>query len=437
VTENFIDQEEAAMADKDNTPGSRDVVSRRRLLAATTIAVASGALARSQAVAQTRQGVETGEQNASAADPGPENDAIKSINADGFRPPSTDHGFVPDFWHSFSSAHRRVEDGGWSRQVNVEDFPISKELAGVNMKLNAGGIRELHWHAADEWSLMLSGNCRLTAIDLEGASYVQDVRAGDLWYFPAGFPHSLEGLGPDGCEFLLVFNDGGFSEDNTTLLSDWMIHTPRAALAKNWGISESALAPLNKVPPEGRYIFQAPVPGPLEQDRLAATRSGRTTQKVFEFHLLQMSPQKATQSGEVRIVDSRNFPVATNITTAHVALKPGGMRELHWHPNADEWQYYIAGRGRMTLFRNKAAARTADFNAGDVGYVPRTLGHYVENTGDTDLVFLEMFRAPIYQDLSLNDWLTHIPPELVMQHLGISSQTLQSIPKKNVAILPA
>jgi oxalate decarboxylase len=91
----------------------------------------------------------------------------------------------------------------------------------------------------------------------------------------------------------------------------------------------------------------------------------------------------------------------------------------------------------MTLFRNKAAARTADFNAGDVGYVPRTLGHYVENTGDTDLVFLEMFRAPIYQDLSLNDWLTHIPPELVMQHLGISSQTLQSIPKKNVAILPA
>jgi oxalate decarboxylase len=326
VTENFIDQEEAAMADRDNTPGSRDVVSRRHLLAATTIAVASGALARSQAVAQTRQGVETGEQNASAADPGPENDAIKSINADGFRPPSTDHGFVPDFWHCFSSAHRRVEDGGWSRQVNVEDFPISKELAGVNMKLNAGGIRELHWHAADEWSLMLSGNCRLTAIDLEGASYVQDVRAGDLWYFPAGFPHSLEGLGPDGCEFLLVFNDGGFSEDNTTLLSDWMIHTPRAALAKNWGISESALAPLNKLPPEGRYIFQAPVPGPLEQDRLAATRSGRTTQKVFEFHLLQMSPQKATQSGEVRIVDSRNFPVATNITTAHVTLKPGGMR---------------------------------------------------------------------------------------------------------------
>jgi oxalate decarboxylase family bicupin protein len=178
-------------------------------------------------------------------------------------------------------------------------------------------------------------------------------------------------------------------------------HTPRAALAKNWGVSESALAPLGQVPPEGRYIFQAPVPGPLEQDRLAATRSGRKTEKVFEFHMLQMSPQKASQSGEVRIVDSRNFPMATNVIMAHVTLKPGGMRELHWHPNADEWQYYIAGRGRMTLFHNKSAARTADFNAGDVGYVPRTLGHYIENTGASDLVFLEMFRAPIFCRLNI------------------------------------
>ena len=150
----------------------------------------------------------------------------------------------------------------------------------------------------------------------------------------------------------------------------------------------------------------------------------------------EMSPQKATPSGEVRIVDSRNFPVATNIAMAHVTLKPGALRELHWHPNADEWQYYVTGKGRMTLFHNKSASRTADFNSGDVGYVPRTLGHYIENTGDEDLVFLEMFRAPIYEDLSLNDWMTHIPPELVLQHLNISPQTLDAIPKRNAAVLP-
>lgn len=304
------------------------------------------------------------------------------------------------------------------------------------MRLEAGGIRELHWHAADEWALMLYGNCRLTAIDLDGSSYVNDVKAGDLWYFPTGIPHSLQGLGPDGCEFLLVFDDGGFSEDNTTLLSDWMIHTPPEVLAKNWGVPQSALAPLKDIPPEGRYIFQAPVPGALDQDRSAAARAGRPTSSAFQFRMLEMHPQKATRGGEVRIVNSTNFPAAAHIAMAHVTLKPGGLRELHWHPNANEWQYFIQGKGRMTLFDNKAAARTADFAMGDIGFVPVTLGHYIENTGDTDLIFLEMFKTPRYQDISLNDWLSHIPPELVMQHLGISAQTLAAIPKNNVAALP-
>jgi oxalate decarboxylase len=414
-----------------------EALSRRRLLGATTVALAAGALADHRAVAQSPANVSAAERNASATNLGPENQVMRSINPDGFLPPPTDHGSVPNFWNSFSASHRRIQEGGWTRQVNVVDFPISKELAGVNMKLNAGGIRELHWHAADEWALMLAGNCRLTAIDFDGKSYVQDVAAGDLWYFPTGIPHSLEGLGPDGCEFLLVFNDASFSEDDTTLLSDWLIHTPRGVLAKNWGVPQSALAPLDNIPLDGRYIFQAPVPGSLEADRLAAARGGQPTSQRFHFHMMQMAPTKSTRSGEARIVDSRNFPMAAKIAAAHVTIKPGGMRELHWHPNADEWQYYIKGKGRMTLFFNKAAARTADFNPGDVGYAPRTLGHYVENTGDEDLVFLALFRSPVYQDFSLNEWLTHLPPELVTQHLGISTQTLDMIPRSNFAILPA
>jgi oxalate decarboxylase len=284
---------------------------------------------------------------------------------------------------------------------------------------------------------MLDGNCRLTAFDLNGSAYVQDVAAGDLWYFPAGIPHSLQGLGPDGCEFMLVFDDGAFSEENTTLVSDWLIHTPPEVLAKNWSVPEAALEPLKSIPADGRYIFQAPIPGPLEQDRKAAAGAGRISDSVFEFRMMRMTPQKQIRMGEVRVVDSHNFPASANIAMAHVTLRPGGLRELHWHPNADEWQYYIAGKGRMTQFYNKAQANTADFAAGDVGYVPKTLGHYIENTGDTDLVFIEMFKAPRYQDISLNDWLTHSPPELVMQHLGIPAETLSAIPKGNFTLLPA
>ena len=248
------------------------ILSRRNFAAA-----AATSLLTTRAIAQSQQTVRAGEDGESASDPGPENTGFKALNSGNLMPPATDHGSVQTFWSSFSAMHRRVQEGGWSRQVNQTDFPISTDIAGVNMRLTAGGVRELHWHAADEWALMLDGNCRLTAIDFDGSSYVNDVKAGDLWYFPTGIPHSLQGLGPSGCEFLLVFDDGNFSEDNTTLLSDWMIHIPPDVLAKNWGVAEDALDPLKNIPPEGRYIFQTKVPCSLEEDKQAAARNGRRT----------------------------------------------------------------------------------------------------------------------------------------------------------------
>ncbi len=410
---------------------------RRDFIGLGSAAIIAAAASSAPMNAQDIEKVNKAQEGKSATDAGPENTPVRDANPNTFVPPATDHGEVQSFWNSFSVAHRRIQEGGWSRQVTVQDFPISKDIAGVNMRLTAGGIRELHWHDAGEWAIMLSGNARLTAIDDEGRSYVQDVTKNDLWFFPSGTPHSIQGLQPEGCEFLLVFDDGKFSEGNTTLISDWTRHTPREVLAKNWGVPEAALDPLYTVPQDGHYIFQTPVPGPLEEDRRAAAGTKGNTRVAFDFPLRTMRASSKTASGEVRIVDSRNFPVSKTIAAAHVVVKPGGLRELHWHQNADEWQYYIEGKGRMTVFFNGGKARTADFNAGDVGYVPKTFGHYIENTGTTDLVFLEMFKANRFQDLSLSDWVTHTPPELVMQHLKISRETLARIPKEKLNILPA
>jgi oxalate decarboxylase len=151
---------------------------------------------------------------------------------------------------------------------------------------------------------------------------------------------------------------------------------------------------------------------------------------------MEMPPTKRTKGGEVRIVDSSTFKASTTVAMAMVTLHPGGLRELHWHPNASEWQYYIAGKGRMTVVSTGNRARTMDFQAGDVGYVEQTLLHYIENTGDTDLIFLEMFKSSFYQDMSLSEWLAHTPPELVMAHLNIDRATLDAIPKDELVIIP-
>jgi oxalate decarboxylase len=299
------------------------------------------------------------------------------------------------------------------------------------MRLNAGGVRELHWHKAAEWAYMLYGSARITAVDAGGRSFIDDVGVGDLWYFPAGIPHSIQGLGPDGCEFLLVFDDGEFDEDNTFLLSDWFKHTPNEILAKNFGVEESNFS--HSPDPSERYIFPAPLPEPIGPREMQGSAAIPLS---FSHRMLAQEPTE-TSGGTVRITDSQVFPASKTIAAALVEVKPGGLRELHWHPNADEWQYFIQGQARMGVFAASGQARTFDFNAGDVGYVPLAMGHYIENTGKTPLRFLELFRSNYYADLSLDQWLALTPPELVRAHLNLDQKIIDALRKqKSPIVLP-
>jgi len=407
-------------------------LSRRNFLEASSVALAAAGVNSVAAKIPPQDPSQPGYQRRNS-NPGPTNPALDEQNPSSFDPPPTDAGGVPPFKYPFSFSHKRLHSGGWSREVTVRELPVSKSMAGVDMRLTAGGVRELHWHTAAEWAFMLYGSARITAIDNDGKSFVADVKENDLWYFPTGIPHSIQGLNPDGAEFLLVFDDGNFSEYATVLLSDWMAHTPKDVLAKNFGVP---LSSFDKLPEKELFIFQDVVPGPLEADQKAAAGKRGLTAQDFAFRATQMPPNKRTRGGDVRIVDSRNFKAAATIAAAIVTVKPGGIRELHWHQNADEWQYFISGKGRMTVFATGGRARTMNFQAGDVGYIEKTLPHYVENTGDTDLKFLEMFKAGVYQDLSLSEWLTHTPPELVMAHLKIDRTTLDAIPRDEVVNMP-
>jgi oxalate decarboxylase len=362
---------------------------------------------------------------------GPRNEPLERENPDLLISPSTDAGTVPNLKFSFAAARNRLAPGGWAREVTIRELPIATTMAGVNMRLKPGGIRELHWHKEAEWAYMLAGRARITAVDAQGRNFIDDVGVGDLWNFPAGIPHSIQGL-EEGCEFLLVFDDGNFSENETFLISEWFAHTPRAVLAKNFGVPESAFANLPQDIEHTRWILSGKVPGSLAKDTVRS-REG-TVPATYSYRLLADKPIKAA-GGQVRIVDSRNFPAASTIAAALVDIDPGGMRELHWHPNVDEWQYFISGRARMTVFASGGKARTFDYQAGDVGYVPFAMGHYVENIGDEPVRFLEMFRSDHYADVSLNQWMALTTPELVRTHLNLDDATLKALSKDKPVVV--
>jgi oxalate decarboxylase len=416
-----------------------DPVSRRGVLAAAVAGTVATAATAANAASfgnpdEPPQGqINTTGNPSSFTDIGPQNPALSSQFPGAFSPPATDVGDMPMFWASFHNAPRRIQNGGWARQVTQSDFQIAEEIAGVNMRLIRGGIRELHWHQAAEWGFITRGAVRVTTIDTAGRANVEDIGEGGLWYFPTGLPHSLQGIGDDGAEFILAFDNGRQSEYNTVLLSDWLAHTPPDILAQNFNVP---VEKFSKIPLHQLYIFPGQMPGPLAEEQAQAQGSVGKIPNPSTFALASMPPTHKTASGEVRIADSRNFKASLTIAAALVIVHPGGLREMHWHPNADEWQYYIAGQGEMTVFNVGPRAVTQNFKPGDIGYVKKSLGHYIKNTGDTDLKFLEIFRSDRFEDVSLSDWLAHAPRALVAQHLNMDPSVIAQFPSNKPEIMP-
>jgi oxalate decarboxylase len=327
---------------------------------------------------------------------------------------------LPSFRFQLGAVAPKTWNGGWAKEATVAEFPVSEKLAGVLMSLVPGGLRELHWHAnAAEWAYVIKGQCRVTTINPQGQSQIADFAAGDVWYFPRGFGHSIQGIGSEDCLFVLVFDNGYFSEFGTFSITDWVGHTPPEVLAKNFGVPAATFA---NFPKREVYIAKGPVPPPLPADPAPGTLNAGTL--THRYRLLAQRPE-TYQGGTNRLVSQREFPISTTITGALMRIKPGGMRELHWHPNADEWQYYIGGRARMSVFGSNGRVRTEEFNAGDVGYVPQGYGHYIENAGSADLELLIVLNNGSYESISLANWMGANPQLLLGTNFEVPDSTFK------------
>jgi oxalate decarboxylase len=331
---------------------------------------------------------------------------------------------LPSFRYPFADVTPKQFDGGWAKEATVVQFPVSETLAGVLMQLDPGALRELHWHAnAAEWAYVLEGRCRVTTIDPDDRSETADFGRGDVWYFPRGHGHSIQGIGDKPCLFLLVFDNGYFSEFGTFSITDWVGHVPAEVLAKNFGVPASTFADF---PKKEVYISKGPVPGPLPADFPPGSLSSSALTHRFRFHAQKPD---VFAGGTMATVSMNEFPISTTMTGALLRIKPGAIRELHWHPNASEWQYYLKGKARMTVFGSGGRARTDDFAPGDVGYVPQGYGHYIENAGDDVMEVLLVLNSGVYQSISITAWMAANTPELLGTNFKVDPAVFAAFPK--------
>jgi oxalate decarboxylase len=210
-------------------------------------------------------------------------------------------------------------------------------------------------------------------------------------------------------------------------------HVAPDDLALNFGVPGETFA---KISLHDLYIFQGQMPGPLEMDVKQAQGDAGPEPIPSTFALNEVAPTRQTKGGSVRIADSSTFKASKTIASSVVTIHPGGMREIHWHPNADEWAYIVAGEGQAMVFNTGPNAVSQNFHAGDIGYFKRNYAHYLRNIGNTDLVYLEVFRSSYFADVSLSDWLTHTPPALVAQHFNVDPAVIAQWPHGKPMVVP-
>jgi oxalate decarboxylase len=339
---------------------------------------------------------------------------------------------LPTFKFAVDKSRGKVIGGSFGKEATVKQLPISKGLAGVSMQLEPGAMRELHWHAtAAEWAFVDKGRCRTTVISPQGNSETNDFEPGDIWYFPRGHGHSIQCLGDKPCHFILIFDNGYFSEFGTFSISDWIGHTPKALLAKNFKLPESAF---EGFPQEEVYFARGRVPPEDKKPTLHGALA--TPPETHKYRMLAQEPHSVHNGGREWRVGVERFPISTTITGVVLDLDPGAMRELHWHPTADEWQYLLDGSISITLFGSHGRYRVETLEKGDVGYIPQGYGHSIENIGQKTARILIGFNTGHYEAIDLSQWIAGNPAYLLATNFSKPESLFEKFPKNDVFVAP-
>ena len=340
------------------------------------------------------------------------------------------HEPIPNFKFDIEATTGWVGEAGSAKEATIAEFPASQNIAGVSMRLKPGGIRELHWHAiAAEWALVLKGTVRTTVISPNSQAATDVFEPGDIWYFPKGHGHALQNISNEEAHFVLGFDDGHFSEFGTFSITDWMARTPAHLVARNLNLEP---ATVSNLPKKELYIMPGKIPANALEANLADDLE--TSQSPHKFRLYKM-PAVTFPGGWQRTVTEKEFPINNTLTSVMQYLEPGALRELHWHPNSDEWQYYIGGKARVTVFGAHGRAKTEEFGPGQIGFIQQGFGHYVEQVGSEPTQFFALFNSPVFEEISISKWLAGNPASLIADNFLITKDEVARLPRKTLGII--
>ncbi|WP_408902806.1 cupin domain-containing protein [Methylobacterium radiotolerans] len=329
---------------------------------------------------------------------------------------------IAPFTHFLDGGAPKVTTGGWAKETTIEQLPLAKGIAAVHMFLEPGASRELHWHAiAAEWAFVIDGRCQTVVLDPDGNSEINNYEPGDLWFFPKGHGHSIQTIGDKPCHFILNFDNGGFSEHGTFSITDWINVSPKEMVAMDFGLPKEMLDAF----PKGETYIQAGPVVPISQ----AVEAPWPRASTHKFRLLRdKSAVRDFDGGSFHLVTQDEWPIQTTMSGGLMVIKPGEMRRFHWNTNADEFQYYLSGKGQVARFNSGGRSLVADVGPGMSAYIPMGDGHAIINTGNEPLEIVQTWNAGKFAEIDLDRWIETAPNYLRTNNFtGVPQSTLDKI----------
>jgi oxalate decarboxylase len=317
--------------------------------------------------------------------------------------------------------------GGLFRQLPVDD-PISNNTMWVAyLKLLPGGVRELHWHPSSaEWGYVSEGTCLITLMNNEGRYANELVREGQVWYFPQSWGHSIYGQDSGvGCTMVLFFDDAQPPTYNDLSISQMLSYFPRDVVSENLGVPVDVLETF----PESILIVNS---GPPPPQAVPVSKSPLPQSPVFT--MTDGPCGDLGRGGYYFQVRQEQFAMSSTMSGAFMHLESGTLRDIHWHPNADEMQYVLRGSVTVGVYGTGGINTTYTLNAGDVGFVPRGFMHYIqtsrndddddeEDGGPADLLLT--FNHPSWTTQELSTWLSVAPPFVAARSLNTTVDVVE------------
>jgi oxalate decarboxylase len=324
---------------------------------------------------------------------------------------------------SFNNTKADVFPGGTIKSLTVAETPSIPNMSTSLVEMKPGGLRGMHWHkTASEIGYVVSGDCILTVYDPNNHMESGPLNAGDIWFVPRGFSHSLWAAGNQGCTFCTVYDDGVTTEQNALHVTDLLRSGRPEITYSSLGIpAERILSASANLP-----ILSA---GRTDPGSLSPHGFAGPAPESFRFKLTQL-PAIKMPGGTFVQASKSDFPMSLTMVGAITILDPDGIREPHWHPNADEWDLVLEGRALITIFDGSGPLKTVELGPNDIGFLPRNEAHAVETTGGKTFKLLSVFNANAFESIGISELLAGTPDSLIAQNFGLSPEKVAMLPKQ-------